>query len=115
VDLTNNKWDDKQRAIIESPVFILKEAKMTFLISGGKFNNTFLGLYTLDGKQRAQVSAKNDARFIQASFTKPQLVGKKVFIRIVDNSNGPWGHICFDHFQVKGTIDLMETKKRFAQ
>ncbi|MBE3071034.1 MAG: hypothetical protein IMZ66_12435, partial [Planctomycetes bacterium] len=44
----------------------------------------------------------------------PELVGQKVFLRVVDKHEGGWGHVTFDDFRASGAIDAPATAARRA-
>ena len=77
---------DKQTGIIESPVFELTDAKIQFAVSGGQHSNTYVGLYTLDGKEVRKASGSNSEVFQPKSWEVPELVGEPVFVRVVDKN-----------------------------
>ena len=108
------KPSDKQMGIIESPVFRLSKPKMTFVLSGGSHANTRLGLYTLDGKEVRKASASNSETFVPKTWNAPELVGKPVFLRLIDKNTKGWGHITVDAFSAQATLLPEETKKRQA-
>ena len=106
-------WSDGQTGIIESPVFELKSAEMTMLIGGGQGKGTYIALCTLDGKEQLKSHGRNDELFFLNKWSAKHLVGKKVFLKLVDTSRGGWGHILFDAFETIGTVDKAATAKRF--
>ncbi|MDA8876469.1 DUF1080 domain-containing protein, partial [Akkermansiaceae bacterium] len=105
---------DLQVGIVESPVFQLTGPKIDFALSGGKHANTYLGLYTLDDKEVRKASAGGSEVFLPKTWDVPELVGKPVFLRLVDKNTKGWGHITLDAFSAKGTLLPEETKKRKA-
>ncbi len=105
---------DNQVGIVESPVFELAGPKIQFAVSGGKHADTYVGLYTLDGKEVRKASAHNSETFTAKTWDVPELVGKPVFVRLVDQNAGGWGHIVLDAFSAKGKLLPDETKKRLA-
>ena len=105
---------DKQTGTIESPVFELSDAKIQFAVSGGKHSNTYVGLYTLDGQEVRKASGSNSEVFIPKTWEVPELLGKLVFVRIVDKNTGGWGHVTMDAFSARGKLLPEETKKRQA-
>lgn len=110
----NSRPSDRFTGVAESPVFVLKGPEVSLLVGGGKHGNTYVALCTLDGKERLKARGAN-AQFMQSiAWLAPQLVGKKVFLRIVDRHTGGWGHVTLDHFVAKGTLDPEATRQRFA-
>lgn len=110
----NGSADDSQTGIVESPVFKLTAPKIQFAVSGGKHANTFVGLYTLDGKAVRKSSGLGSEVFHPVIWNVPELVGQPVFLRLVDKHTKGWGHIVMDAFSAKGELLPEETKKRKA-
>ncbi|MEM7144676.1 MAG: PVC-type heme-binding CxxCH protein [Verrucomicrobiota bacterium] len=105
---------DPQTGIVESPVFELSHPIIQFGVSGGKHPNTYIGLYTLDGKEVRKASGINSEVFQPTTWNVPELVGKPVFLRLVDANTGGWGHVTMDAFTAKGKLLPEETKRRQA-
>ena len=106
---------DQQVGILESPVFKLSGPEITFAVSGGKHTDTtYVALCTLDGKEVKKAYAENSEIFSNRKWTVPELVGKPVFVRLVDQTDAGWGHITLDAFSAKGTILPDESKARLA-
>jgi putative membrane-bound dehydrogenase-like protein len=103
---------DPQTGIVESPVFQLSNAKIDFAVSGGDHHNTYVGLYTLDGKEMRKASGSNSEVFAARTWNVPELLGKPVFVRLVDQHTGGWGHIVLDAFTAQGKLLPEETKRR---
>ncbi|MCC6446345.1 MAG: glucosylceramidase [Armatimonadetes bacterium] len=110
--------NDPQTGVIESPVFVLQGPLITFLVGGGSQDGTYVALCTEDGREEQQARGGNTEVMQQAGWYLPGLVGKKVYISIVDRSTGPWGHVTFDDFKASGQIDSEATaalRKTFRQ
>ncbi|MEA3365647.1 MAG: hypothetical protein U9Q79_08405, partial [Candidatus Hydrogenedentes bacterium] len=107
--------NDRFTGVIESPVFELQAPEMTLLAGGGKHADTYIALCTLDGHEHCHARGDNSETMAARSWNKPELVGKKCFLRIVDKNQGGWGHITFDNFVAKGVIDEEATAERFAE
>ena len=105
---------DPQIGIVESPVFQLTGPEIQFAVSGGKHADTYVGLYTLDGKEVRKASGKNSEEFQPVTWNVPELVGKPVFVRLVDRNQKGWGHVTMDAFSAEGKLLPDETKKRLA-
>ena len=106
--------NDSFTGTIESPVFELTGPEMTFLAGGGNHPDTYVALCTLDGHEHVKASGNSSEVMAVRSWDTPELVGKKCFLRIVDQNQGGWGHITFDNFAAQGIIDLETTAQRFA-
>lgn len=105
---------DNQTGVVESPVFELADPTIQFAVSGGVHDNTYVGLYTLDGKEVRKASGNNSEIFQPKTWEVPELVGKPVFVRLVDRNQAGWGHVTMDAFTAKGKLLPEETKKRQA-
>ncbi len=103
---------DKYTGVIESPVFQLTGPDMSMLVGGGRHKNTRVALCTLDGREHAVAHGANAEKMQRIEWSLPVLVGKKVFVRIVDTNTGGWGHITFDDFKASGTVDPEESGRR---
>ncbi|MGJ8724475.1 MAG: PVC-type heme-binding CxxCH protein [Roseibacillus sp.] len=113
-DRADGPPNDRQTGILESPVFQLTGPDIQFALSGGSHDNTYLALCTLDGKEVKKASAQNSEVFAPQSWQAPELVGKSVFLRLVDQRETGWGHIVLDAFSTQGKLLPDETKKRKA-
>jgi len=106
--------NDKMTGVVESPVFVLSAPEMSFLVGGGDFEDTYVALCTLDGKEVLKARGKRTEEMQRTQWQAPQLVGQRVFLRVVDHNTGSWGHVTFDDFTAKGTLDAAATQKHFA-
>lgn len=108
--------NDRMTGIAESPVFTLTGPHMSMLIGGGVKPNAYAALCTLDGKEVLRGQGKINTEAMQrVEWNAPELVGKPVFLRLVDNETGGWGYVAFDDFKATGRLDMIETEKRFAR
>jgi len=103
---------DLQTGVLESPVFQLSNPKIQFAVSGGRHDNTYVALCTLDGNEVRTASAANSEIFTAKTWEVPELVGQPVFVRLVDQNQGGWGHIVLDAFSAQGKLLPEETNKR---
>ena len=108
------KPNDKQTCIVESPVFRLEGPTIRLAVSGGTSSSTYIALCTLDGKELRKAHGRNSELFFTHTWEIPDLVGESVFVRLVDQNQGPWGHIVVDAISARGTLLPEQTKKRFA-
>ena len=140
--------------MVESPVFVLTGPEISFLIGGALRWNTYVALCTLDGREVMRAHGKDwDAlqrmdwgpsgkslhfyldrddcpAFQRVNWDASSLVGEKVYLRIVDESDGQvgggpawttpflrspdvnkehWGYVVFDDCTVSGKIDSEAT------
>lgn len=104
--------NDGMTGVAESPVFVLAGPVMTFLAGGGSSEETYVALYTLDGEEVAKVHGRNTEVLSRVEWNLPQVVGKAVFLRMVDRNSGGWGYIAFDDFVADGRLDEKLTRQR---
>ena len=95
---------DSQTGIVVSPMFIPKDGAMTFRVGGGKGDSTFVALCSADGKEVEKIRGDNKQAMLQARIDLKPYAGKKMFLKIVDQSTSGWGHITADHFEFDGEI-----------
>ncbi len=107
--------NDQMIGVIESPVFVLDEPAMSFLVGGGQAENVYVALCTLDGKEILKTRGRQTEIMQRVEWSAPQLVGQQVFLRIVDANMDGWGHVTFDDFTAAGRIDGRTTVERFAR
>ena len=107
--------NDQMIGVIESPVFVLDEPAMSFLVGGGQAENVYVALCTLDGKEILKTRGRQTEIMQRVEWSAPQLVGQQVFLRIVDANMDGWGHVTLDDFTAAGKIDERTTVERFAR
>lgn len=107
--------NDRMTGVIESPVFVLMGPEMSMLAGSGTQPGTYVALCTIDGKEVLVARGKDQTEVMQrVRWDAPQLVGQKVFLRVVDRETRGWGHVTLDDFAAFGRIDGEETRRRFA-
>jgi hypothetical protein len=108
--------NDRMTGVAESPVFVLTGPKMSMLVGSGTQPGTYVALCTLDGKEVLLARGKAQTEVLQrVEWNAPQLVGRQVFVRIVDRETRSWGHVTFDDFTAQGRIDTAATRQHFAE
>ena len=95
---------DKQTGVIVSPLFIPKGGYLTFRVGGGGGSQTYVALCTSDGSEVQTARGAGGHLMQNASWDLTPYAGKKMFIKIVDQSTGGWGHITADNFQFDADI-----------
>lgn len=110
----NGRGDDGMTGVIESPVFVLTGASVSFLVGGGAHRETYVALCTEDGKEVLYARGKNTSVMQPVTWDTRKLVGRKAFLRVVDRHRGGWGHVTFDDFRAAAHIDKQATDARFA-
>ncbi len=107
--------NDRLTGVAESPVFVLTGPEMSMLIGSGTSPQAYVALCTLDGKEALLLRGSQHSEVMrQVRCSAPQLVGRKVFLRIVDRETGSWGHVTFDDFAAEGFVDREATARHFA-
>jgi len=100
---------DGYRMVIESPVFTLAKGDVSFLVGGGNRPTEYVAICTTDGKEVFKTSGRSSTTMRRVTWDAGKHVGKGVFVRIVDDHTGGWGHITFDDFRATGAIDAKAT------
>jgi putative membrane-bound dehydrogenase-like protein len=97
-----NAAGDKAQGTLTSAPFKVEYGWASFLVGGGSLPKTKIELVLKEGESersvfRASGTDSENLRPIVANLTP--YVGKQIFIRVVDQESGPWGHINFDNFR----------------
>ena len=72
----------------------------SFLVAGGTHENTCVELIALPEKQLIAKVSGDETESLKAILVElTPFLGKEMFIRLVDQNSGAWGHINFDHFR----------------
>ncbi len=98
------RGSDQQTGVIVSPLFIPKGGEMTFRVGGGGGPATFVSLCTADSTEVHTARGVNNQLMQKARWDLAPYVGKKMFIKIVDESTDGWGHITADNFQFDAEV-----------
>lgn len=110
LETVSGQPSDTMRGVIESPVFTLDSPKIMLLVGGGKHAETYVALCTLDGKAHYFGRGESSQKMQNVTWDAEGLVGKKVFLRMVDDHVAGWGHITLDHVQCEGRVDAVATE-----
>ena len=102
-------WD--YNGVIESPVFVLGGGEVSFEIGGSNSEDTYLAMYSLDGRELRRANAEKSA-LKRVKWDVASLGGQGVYLRVVDHNRKSSGFISLDNFAVKGKIDMAATKGR---
>lgn len=90
---------DKGTGMLTSSSFVATHPWASFLIGGGK--NTLTSVQIVDALTNAVIFSANgedQENMRRVAVNVEKHVGREVFIRIVDQFKGGWGHINFDDF-----------------
>lgn len=102
--------EDGAEGTLTSVPFKVSQPFGSFLIGGGPYANTRVELVQADsGKPFFKISGFDGAAFRKSNDATESLrpvvvdlkeqMGKEIFIRVVDNQGGHWGHINYDDFR----------------
>ncbi len=91
--------DDRKGTLTSKPFAVLKPWA-SFLVGGGAYNSTRVDVVLADdGKVVFQSSGANYESLQRVAVDLGPYVGKSIFLRIVDEATGNWGHVNFDDFR----------------
>ncbi|MDB6027263.1 MAG: putative two-component system sensor kinase [Verrucomicrobiales bacterium] len=91
---------DTARGTLTSVPFKVTHPFAGFLVGGGSGNQTFVELVYADTQKvffKARGNQNETFRWVVVDMRPDQ--GREIFIRIVDQEVGTWGHINFDNFE----------------
>ncbi len=92
---------DKPKGTLTSAAFKLDMPFASFLVGGGESAETRVELVNkANGNVLAKFSGRNSENMRTIIVDLKAHVGKEIFIRLIDNASGGWGHINFDDFQL---------------
>jgi len=93
--------EDQPRGTLTSNYFIVPPGTLTFLIGGGSRFQTRVELYSQDPDATGLpfATGKDTETMSRVTWNLTPHAGKRLQIRIVDNSSDPWGHINVDDFR----------------
>lgn len=95
---------DKQTGVIVSPPFIPKGGEMTFRIGGGRGRSTYVALCLAGGKELIRARGANTEVMQKVIWDLAPYAGKKLFLKVVDQSTTGWGHVTVDNFQFDAEV-----------
>src|SRR6185295_12644129 len=97
---TFEKAGDPPTGTLTSVPFKVTHPWCTFYIADRAHENTYVTIYSLPEKQIiAKVSGDETENLKPVSVDLTAYVGKEIYIRLVDQNTGHWGHLNFDHFR----------------
>ena len=92
---------DPPTGTLTSVTFEVTQPYGSFLIGGGQSKETRVELVTADDNKVFFTKSGQDQENLRPVIVDLQKQkGKKIFIRIVDNNSGGWGHVNFDDFRL---------------
>jgi len=94
----NGQGDDLTGTLTSAP-FKVTQPWASFLVGGGAFPETHVELATKDDGKVFHIAHGNESENMTRSVVDLSNVqGREIFIRIVDQKKGGWGHVNFDDF-----------------
>ncbi|HUE73340.1 MAG TPA: PVC-type heme-binding CxxCH protein, partial [Pirellulaceae bacterium] len=92
---------DGPQGTLTSPTFEVTQPFGSFLIGGGAHRETRVELVLADNNRPFySVSGRNEENLRPVIVDLSKQVGKRIYIRIVDQHSGGWGHVNFDDFRL---------------
>jgi len=97
-ELPKNAFSDGMVCELRSPMFTITQRTMTLLVGGGNHpNETYVALCRADdGKELLKETGRNHESMTLRRWDVAKLKGTKVFIKVVDQHTGGWGHVNVD-------------------
>jgi putative membrane-bound dehydrogenase-like protein len=91
---------DKPHGKLTSVAFKVTHPWASFLVGGGGHDKTAVELVRKDtGEVFARASGHDEENLQRVAVDLRPLMGKQIFVRLVDEESGGWGHINFDDFR----------------
>ncbi|MFT7078338.1 MAG: putative membrane-bound dehydrogenase-like protein, partial [Planctomycetota bacterium] len=92
---------DGETGTLTSKPFQLTHPFAAFLIAGGHDTGLHVDVVILEGEVTIGSSTGHDGeQLLPTVFDLSSHVGEVVFLRVVDERTGGWGHVNFDHFRL---------------
>ncbi|TES56775.1 hypothetical protein E2L07_03750 [Halalkalibacterium halodurans] len=94
--------DEATGELHSSPFVLSGNGGIDFLIGGGDdIENLYVALVRVaDGEELFRATGRNSETYQRVFWDASAYVGEEVYIKIVDDATGPWGHINVDDFNV---------------
>ena len=99
-----SRGKDPQTGVIVSPLFVSEGGSMTFRVGGGQGTKTYVALCLADGKELFKARGINSQTMQAVVWDLTPHAGKKLFLKVVDQSTSGWGHITADNFQFDAKV-----------
>lgn len=97
---------DKPQVVFQSPEFVIQGDRASFLVSGGFVpESLFVGLFRKSTNEvLLKAGGSNGPQMNRIIWDVSEWKGETVFLRVVDQNSGGWGHLTFDDFSVDAAI-----------
>jgi len=97
---TYERDGDKPQGTLTSVSFKVTHPWASFLVGGGPWPETCVELVRADTKEVfSRTSGVEEENLRRVAVDLTPVMGKEIFIRLVDKHSGHWGHINFDDFR----------------
>ena len=102
----DDRGTDKQTGVLQSPTFVLEGDQVAFLIAGGfDEKRLYLGLVDVDSKEvLVRGGGSRDHLMRREVWDVSKWQGRTVYLQLVDQSPGGWGHLNVDDISVQGRL-----------
>lgn len=110
-ELADGGYNDAMTGVVESPVFLLTGPRVSLMVGGGSHLDTYVALCTEDGREVRHARGANAETMGRVEWNVPDLVGKRVFLSVVDRNKGSWGHVTLDDVRADGALDNGATER----
>src|SRR5258707_6271046 len=92
---------DQPKGTLTSAPFKVTQPYASFLVAGGSHSNTRVELVRADDQKVIFKTSGYDGESLRPVVADLRPIqGKEIFIRIIDQESGGWGHINFDDFRL---------------
>jgi putative membrane-bound dehydrogenase-like protein len=94
---------DRARGTLTSAPFVLNEPRVSFLVGGGDDRGTRVEIVAAaDGRVLHTAHGQNHEQMARIELDLRAHLGQQLFVRLVDDETGSWGHVNFDDFRLHG-------------
>ncbi|MER2490494.1 Ig-like domain-containing protein [Catenovulum sediminis] len=94
---------DSQTGEMHSQIFTLGgNGQISLLLGGGNdINQLYIALVDANTQQElVKVTANNSEAYVEKVLDGSAYVGQSLYIKVIDNATGGWGHLNIDHIQI---------------
>jgi Hydrazine synthase alpha subunit middle domain len=92
--------NDAMTGVLQSPTFVLETPRVSFLVGGGKGLGVYVALCLAQTDEEVRSArGTNDETMLRHIWDVAEFVGQKVYLKLVDQETGGWGHVTFDDFR----------------
>ena len=100
LERSDGRPDDSFTGLVESPRFALTGRHVCFLVGGGKGPGVYVALCRAEDEEELRAARGDNAQKMRRHiWDVAEFVGREVYLKLVDDERGGWGHITFDDFR----------------